>query len=247
MFEQPDGRLNDFEQTFTVGDTLGIKWKAGWEGSETQPDFVDLFVCWFDSDSYSQLLIANTTTKQAGFYPWTINVTDAAVKDDDKFVLRFRPHRDPEDYNNAGPMAPSRGFYIKLASTSSSPSPTPTPTPSSTSSTVVSATTTPTSTPAPEPEKKSTNVGAIVGGVVGGLAVIALCVIAWLLMRLLRRRKAKVVEAYEVAAPIVPYSDGYGADKFAARIEPPKYPGSNITMELDGRELPVEAGSGQGR
>jgi hypothetical protein len=57
MFEAPDGRLNDFEETFTLGDTLGIKWKAGWEGSDEQPDFVDLFVTWYQSDSYSQLLI----------------------------------------------------------------------------------------------------------------------------------------------------------------------------------------------
>jgi hypothetical protein len=167
-------------------------------------------------------------------------VTEAAVKDDDKFVLRFRPHRDPEDYNNAGPMAPSRGFYIKLAETSSSATPTPTPTQSSTSSTAVPATTTPTNTPAPEPEKKS-NVGAIVGGVVGGVAVIALIVIAWLLMRLLRKRKARAAEAYEVAAPTAPYSD---TDKYVGGAASAKYPGDTNMMELDGRELPVEAGSG---
>jgi hypothetical protein len=57
MFQEPDGRLGDFDQTYTLGETLGIKWKAGWEGSDTQPDFVDLFVTWYKSDSYSQLLI----------------------------------------------------------------------------------------------------------------------------------------------------------------------------------------------
>jgi hypothetical protein len=57
QFTEPDGRLNDLEQKFTVGDTLNIEWVAGWIGSGEQPDFVDLFITWFDSDSYSELLI----------------------------------------------------------------------------------------------------------------------------------------------------------------------------------------------
>jgi hypothetical protein len=190
---------------------------------------------------------ANTTTKQAGFYPWKINVTEAAVENDDKFVLRFRPHRKPEDYNNAGPMAPSRGFYIKLASTSSSTTPTPTPTPTllSSSSPAAAATTTPTNTPAPEPEKKTSDIGAIIGGVVGGLAIVALCAIVWLLLRLLRRKKAKAAEAYEVDASTAPFSDAYVTDKYTAMRIPSDDPRTNVTMELDSRELPVEAGNGR--
>lgn len=57
QFTEPDGELDDFAQNYTVGDTMNIKWLAGWWGSETQPDSVDLFVSWFKSDSYSQLLL----------------------------------------------------------------------------------------------------------------------------------------------------------------------------------------------
>lgn len=57
QFTEPDGRLKDLEQKFTVGDTLNIKWIAGWVGTGEQPDFVDLFITWFGSDSYSELLI----------------------------------------------------------------------------------------------------------------------------------------------------------------------------------------------
>jgi hypothetical protein len=57
QFSEPDGSLNDFDQTYTVGDTLNIKWRAGWWGSVSQPDNVDLFICWYKSDSFSTLLI----------------------------------------------------------------------------------------------------------------------------------------------------------------------------------------------
>jgi hypothetical protein len=57
QFTEPDGRLNDREQTYTVGDTMNIKWVAGWIGTDEQPEFVDLFITWFGSDSYSELLL----------------------------------------------------------------------------------------------------------------------------------------------------------------------------------------------
>ncbi|KAF1952536.1 hypothetical protein CC80DRAFT_176470 [Byssothecium circinans] len=191
QFNEPDGSLDDMSQAYKIGDTLNIRWNAGWWGSDKQPDHVDLFVCWFKSDSYSDLILANTSVKQAGFFPWKINVTEAAVKADSRFVLRFRPNRDPKDYNNAGPMAPSRGFLLQLGtSSSSSTSATPTPTPTSSSSslavaTSVSPSATPTATTLSNTtaEKSSTPVGAIVGGVVGAVAALALGVIAFLLWR----------------------------------------------------------------
>lgn len=67
QFQEPDGRLNDFEQTFTVGDTMNIKWVAGWIGSDEQPEFVDLFVTWLRSDSYSDLLIGEYPKSWYGY------------------------------------------------------------------------------------------------------------------------------------------------------------------------------------
>ncbi|KAF2642677.1 hypothetical protein P280DRAFT_468002 [Massarina eburnea CBS 473.64] len=261
QFNEPDGGLDDFSQTYTIGDTLNIKWRAGWWGSDKQPDNVDLFVTWFKSDSYSHRILTNTSVKQAGFFPWKINVTDSVVKADNKFDLRFRPHRDPGGFNNGGPMAPSRGFLLQLAVLSSSRSSSPAPTSTSTMR-LLTASTSSLSTPTPTPtasasrEKSSTPLGTILGGVLGAVAVIALIVIAFLMLRMSKKKKQQQAAAAGTVGMTPP---GYGSPctelgttwtevrKCTHVSEAPPLPPlkNNVAVELDATYRVYEAGAGE--
>lgn len=61
QFLQPDGNLADRSQSFSVGSTLDIQWKAGWSGILAKQVYVDLFLTDFDANSYVNL-IASTWT-----------------------------------------------------------------------------------------------------------------------------------------------------------------------------------------
>lgn len=101
-------------------------------------------------------------------------------------------HTDPAIYTLKNPRLPSRGFYLF-----------PTPA-ASASSSAISTTATPSTSTSPSPseavkpvpEKSPKNIGAIAGGVVAGLASLALlCGIALLLLRRIgQKRKAKANE-----------------------------------------------------
>jgi hypothetical protein len=178
------------------------------------------------------VVVANTSVKQAGFYPWKINVTDDAVKADREFVFRFRPHRDPKDYNNAGPMAPSRGFILRPNTSSSS---------TSSTTSAVSLTSTPISSPTQKSDvstdtNKGTPIGAIVGGILVGVAGLALITIGLYVLRLSKRRKAQLNTdgAYNPPTQLAASNAHYGG-----------YPGAGKPSELDATTARIEMGPGQ--
>lgn len=59
-FIVPSTDFGDFNKTYTVGDTINIKWEKGWEWGKPDnftPTHADLFIMWFeDSESYWKLL-----------------------------------------------------------------------------------------------------------------------------------------------------------------------------------------------
>lgn len=56
-FVEPKSDVEDYSQSWKIGDTMNIQWSGGWSGiNGPQPDRVDLFITWFKSDAYSQLL-----------------------------------------------------------------------------------------------------------------------------------------------------------------------------------------------
>lgn len=162
-------------------------------------------------------LIANIPTDTPGTLDWKVDVEEDILDISTKFRFRLIQHTDPPVYNNSLPSRlPSRGFdlYPQLASSASSaavssgtPSSSTATQSTATSAISTSASTTnnaqPTSsaTTPPQSENKNTNppnnedkpssnTAAIAGGVVGGLAGLALlCGIALLFLR--RRKQAQ--------------------------------------------------------
>ena len=58
QFTQPNGSVKDLSQTFVNGETVLVRWQAGWKGYGTAPDFVDLFLVSFNSDAYIDLILS---------------------------------------------------------------------------------------------------------------------------------------------------------------------------------------------
>lgn len=162
---------------------------------------------------------------------WTIDIPPKTVQDNDKYVFRLVQARTKSDLNAAGAvaMSPSRGFVLKLPSTSSSVA-------VSASASRASSTTLPTSsassnsgtTEKKEEVEKGTPVGAIVGGVIGGVALVALGVVAFFL---LKRRKNKVKNTEYHQPPMITYAYG---DEGAV---PPKYKDAAAHQEPPPQEL----------
>lgn len=144
-----------------------------------------------------------------GSYNWKIDISNDTAKTDNRFVLRFAPATDPPKYIPDSNESPSRGFYIfpqKEESTTSS-SATSTATESSSATSTGSATSTPTSEGSKTDNTSSSNegsktpIGAIVGGVVGGIAALALIAVAALLFMRNRKHKRDTVTAQYAAQP----------------------------------------------
>jgi hypothetical protein len=57
QFFVPDGTKEDFSESWTVGEVLTIMWSKGWYGIGEELSSADLWITWFDSDAYSQLLL----------------------------------------------------------------------------------------------------------------------------------------------------------------------------------------------
>ena len=112
--------------------------------------------------------------------------------------------------------------YASPTGKSTTPPPVAPTTPSTTSSRTSSSTTS--TSPGPGPTNtdsgSQTPTGAIVGGVVGGLAVVALAggAIAWLLLR--RRRAAPIPPAQGAPPPSAPSMAGYPAGSHASYMAP---------------------------
>lgn len=52
QFNNPKPNVEDLSEVWTVGDTIDISWKAG----DNLMDRADLWITWFRSDAYYQLL-----------------------------------------------------------------------------------------------------------------------------------------------------------------------------------------------
>ena len=57
QFLVPDGAQTDLSESWTVGSTMEISWSKGWQGVGEELESADLWITWFRSDSYSQLLL----------------------------------------------------------------------------------------------------------------------------------------------------------------------------------------------
>jgi hypothetical protein len=113
-----------------------------------------------------------------------------------RFVLRFVKAINPPSYSEGVKtgMSPSRGFYLVSPATSLSAKALITRTASIASTSIPVAT--PGASPStaqPPSSESNTPIGAIVGSVIGGLGLIALLIISFLLLKLVKRRKAKAM------------------------------------------------------
>lgn len=204
-FENPDGDLSDLSQTFTIGSVVSVSWYSGWNGYGNDPGYADLFLTSFESDSYNEIIITNRSTASGGSYNWRVYVpSDVLEQERGRFVFKWTRALSPPNYNAADTgqtLSPSRGFNIRAAGVSSSIASSSTLlAPSFTSG--ISSVPTPTSssspgnnnnnTPTPS-NGSSTPIGAIVGGVIGG--VVALAIIAFLLWKLRKMKKANAAAA----------------------------------------------------
>jgi hypothetical protein len=155
---------------------------------------------------------ANVSVAAGGRYNWRVSIPEDIVRQEQNFTFKFVNAQDPPNYIKAGGayvVSPSRGFKVALAANAASASSSRTaPASSSTASPTSSPTATSTQIPANNDnnnnkKKKSskTPIGAIVGGVLGGLAILALAVIAWLLWK----RSQKKAAAAQAAVSQEPY------------------------------------------
>lgn len=64
QFFSPDGTKEDFSESWTVGEIMAIAWSKGWYGIGEELSSADLWITWFDSDAYSQLLLRTWSSFQ---------------------------------------------------------------------------------------------------------------------------------------------------------------------------------------
>lgn len=122
-----------------------------------------------------------------GNFDWKVDLDDSVIAASKQYHFRLIEHTNPPIYTTERPRLPSRAFYLypnSAASVSSA---------AALSTAIQSAATSPSPSgeaQPPAPGKSSSNVGAIAGGVVGGLAGLTLlCGIALLLLRRVKRKR----------------------------------------------------------
>jgi hypothetical protein len=181
-----------------------------------------------------------------GTTTWKINVTNAIAKEDNRFVLRLKPHTSPAKYTDTLNQASGVGITIQPSSNqeSSSQSSSASSTLSTATSTkATSATTSATATTTPPPAtddttenttvKKKTSIGPIVGGVLGGLIVlILLLVIALLVLRKKKRSNNVAKDASELAAGDALIAPQYGGHEVKYAHNQPSAGGYVAPAEL---------------
>lgn len=158
---------------------------------------------------------ANRSTASGGSYNWRVSVpSDVLEQERGRFVFKWTRALSPPNYNAADTgqtLSPSRGFNIRAAGVSSSIASSSTLLASSFAS-GISSVPTPTSSSSPGNNNNNNNnngptpsngsstpIGAIVGGVIGG--VVALAIIAFLLWKLRKMKKANANAAAQHYPP----------------------------------------------
>lgn len=139
-------------------------------------------------------LTANISTTVPGSLEWKIDIDPSIIATSAQFHFRLIVHSEPAVHALTRPRLPRRGFVINSVSISTTSS-SSTTTASSLASSSASA------TPASSSGANSTgssgstsNIGSIAGGVVGGLAGLALlCGIALLLLRRAKQNRKSMI------------------------------------------------------
>jgi hypothetical protein len=186
----------------------------------------------------------------AGSLNWKINVSNSVVMEDQAFVLRFKLHSSPPLYTSASNQAASRGFRlfvgdIDVSSSSNSISSTTSVATLSTafsSTSVILSTSSagPTSTPGVTESVKSKKIGPIVGGSVGGLAILVMSgIIAILLLRLAKKKKHEGGAGGREFNEASPIQDLYVQK---GELDAVETQGSGRLVELDGNGRLPELG-----
>lgn len=221
----PSGAKPNFSLTFMNGQSIPLSWNNYTTHPTSFPiNNVDLWITSFDwnvndyhvklkstlrSRHIKQYRVPLLTWRQPasislaapGSFTWTIDIPDQSLAASAKYVLRFKEPTDNYDQNT--PELSSPGFLVlqSAASSSTSSSSSSSSVSTSSSSTIISssATTSFSATSAPSTEgshglSTGAKVGIGVGAAVGALAVAIIAIIL-----LLRKKKAKKMNAAEPA------------------------------------------------
>jgi hypothetical protein len=188
---------------------------------------------------------ANISLDTPGGFDWKVDLVDSVIASSTQYHLRFLEHTEPAAYALKASRLPSRGFNIypnpsSSTATSSTVSSSTLTTAASTSTT--SSPSTQSTSPSPSSSndantssRSTTNIGAIAGGVVGGLAGLGLiCGIALLFLRTAKRKKkAAAAKPDEVFEKPTWEDDVKSRQQWAHTGTPPELNGSS-TNELQG-------------
>ncbi|OCK76798.1 hypothetical protein K432DRAFT_445780 [Lepidopterella palustris CBS 459.81] len=227
----------DFSQTWQISDTIPIAWQSGWHGVGDALTNPDLWISWFDEDTFSQLLQESVSLATGGSLNWKVNISNSIVLKSPRFVFRFMPHSDPPIYTSTQNEAPSRGFYIEPATNSQSTLVSSASTDSSTSLSSSSPTASPSSTTSAVASNPGLSAGAIAGIVIGAVALVALAALGMgFLLRYRNRTNRSMIaeevakhERYEVSG--MPQQESLMQYKHAADI--PEFDGTQVPIEMD--------------
>ncbi|KAH3919793.1 hypothetical protein HBH56_018840 [Parastagonospora nodorum] len=215
QFTSPDGREDDLG----VGDNLDIRWQAGWTGSGLRQTNVDLFVTGSKSGTFTSVLRRNISLDQPGNYRWKIDIPFDILRKDKDFVVAFVQARDPPNFDATAGIGTSSSRVFKVEEDSKSSSG---------------------SKGKGKNKKGKTKLGAILGGVLGGLALLIGALVTALAVLRSKRKKKQQLEAGKEIPPPPPVEQ----QKFASTAEmqamragehdaPPKY---EPPAELQGSE-----------
>ncbi|KAH6665956.1 hypothetical protein B0J14DRAFT_678566 [Halenospora varia] len=267
VWKVPDGKLENFSQTFFQGQTLAVSWN-GWTQVvggvlDATKSLTDLWVTAFDSaqNPYNELIKSNINLTSTGTLAWPIAIPPTTLTIDARYVLRFKPNASTFDPNSLELSSP--GFLVLNSVSSSSSSLTTTTSSSSTTANALdpsisllnSQTGLPSlSTNAPSSTSSATIVatpqetsglssGAKAGLGIGITAAILGIVGAGYFIWRMRQKKKTSIESMAWNGAAVDHVE----DKNA--VPPPMYSGSPA-VELPGgtrSDLPISELDGNGR
>ncbi|KAH8598867.1 hypothetical protein B0O99DRAFT_591481 [Bisporella sp. PMI_857] len=226
LWNVPDGKLSDFSQTFTAGNTLSLSWNALITTTyvDTTKNLVDLWVTSYDTSVslFSQRVTQNINLTSSRIYAWTIAIPEETLAVGAKYVLRFKAASSTYDLNSGELSSP--GFIVLRAaplttSTSSSS------TSSSLFSTIATAITPPPSQTATT-DQYSISGGLSSGAKVGiGISVAVGVLGVFGIVYIFIRRRRRGVTLTETIGTQVDYKHG-------STTHPAELPGTSRPAEL---------------